>query len=758
MRLLGPTLLQLLVLAAAASDATSFLKRRREANPLLSRLEETLPPFDAIQVHHVAPAVLTWLREAKQDLRRLEDAVRQPAFEPSEETLLKPFRRIGEGLSIAYGLANTLTSVRDSPELRAAVDSVRPKVIKHGMEVSQSQALYGAFKALRKGDGFENLTAPQRRLVELTLQDFDLSGIGLADDAKSEFNNITQRLSALSTEYSQHVLDSTKSWKKWVPSAEALIGLPETPLQLAAEAAKAAMNATVEKSSEEDNGRFLLTLDGPSASAVLTYAEDRELRREVFLASTAEASELLKPDNTEVLREMLNHRQRHAELLGFKNFAELNMQQRMATREKADQLLEDLRKIAYPKAQEDLAELRRFAAANGASEELKQWDLGYWGHKQVKALFDIDSEALRPYFALDRCLQGLFSLANKMVGVEVSSAEGPKWHDDVQLFALRRGSGGNATAYVYLDLFTRPSEKRSGAWMEGLTSYDKDRGKIPVCAIVANLRPPTSGGPALLSFDEVHTLFHEFGHALQHMLTTQAEPSLSGTQGVEWDAVELPSQFMEYWLDECEWVVKSIAQHYKTGEVIPSEKLVKLKAASKHHAGMGMLGQLHLSILDLDLHSRPLAPGETPQSREAAVAQTRQTRLMPPLPEDRFLCHFSHIFAGGYAAGYYSYKWAEVLSADAFARFEEEGATTPGPAGLQGLARIGAKFADTVFAEGGGRRASEIFADFRGREPSTAALLRYTFGDSGAEKAATADLAPSPVSAEVTVLAHVGVS
>lgn len=471
---------------------------------------------------------------------------------------------------------------------------------------------------------------------------------------------------------------------------------------------------------------YLLTLDGPSAGAVLTYAEDTSLREEVYLASLTEASELLPPDNTEAVRTILAMRQRKAELLGFNNYVELSMKQKMATHDKADKLLEDLRKIAYPKAKEDFADLRKFSDKNSGPAELKHWDLGFWSNKQVKAKFDIDPEALRPYFPLDRCLKGLFSLVGQMFGVRVAPASGPTWHKDVQLFALYTKGSDTPTAHFYLDLFTRPHEKRAGAWMNGLADLDVERGRKPLTTIVGNFRPPAGDGePALLSFDELHTLFHEFGHGLQHMLTTQAEPALAGMGGVEWDAVELSSQFMEYWLDETDWVVKDIAKHYKTGEDIPPEMLRQLKASLRFHPGLGMLGQLHLSILDLDIHTRPLKAGEKPNERDAAVAAARHTRLLKPLPQDRFLNHFSHIFSGGYSAGYYSYKWAEVLSADAFALFEEKNATQRGS---PHLADVGALFASTVLAEGGGRKAADVFASFRGRAPSTEALLRYSFG------------------------------
>jgi len=359
---------------------------------------------------------------------------------------------------------------------------------------------------------------------------------------------------------------------------------------------------------------------------------------------------------------------------------------------------------------------------------LNPWDTSYWSHKQVKEEFGIDEEELRPYFPLERCLEGMFHLAKELFDVDFKPATGPKWHKDVMFYAVYDSADTQTPkAHLYFDLFARPSEKRSGAWQMGLADYDSVRGKSPVAAIVANMRPPKAGESALLSYDELHTLFHEFGHSLQHMLTKQEMPALSGLQGVEWDAVELASQFMEYWLDEADWVVRGIAKHHETGEGIPDEKLAKLKGASNHHAGLGMLRQLRLSIVDLDLHLHPFKPGETAAQRETEVAMRNNTMLMAKLPEDRFLNGFSHIFAGGYAAGYYSYKWAEVLSADAFSRFQEEGATGPGPQGQAQRRSVGAEFARTVLGEGGGRKAEEIFESFRKRPPSTDALIKYTF-------------------------------
>jgi len=693
-------------------------------NPLVTGLGGTFPPFGEVRANHVVPAITLLLNEARADLWKLEDEVQKPGFRPDAQTLLRPHSRLGENLSRAFSIASHLKSVRDSPELRQAIETVQPDVVQFGTESSQSKPLYLAFKVLRK-DGFSQLTGPQQRLVDLELQGFELSGIGLDGKAHEEFNKISQRLTRLSNKFSENVLDSTKSWKKLVASREELRGLPEATLRLAAEGAAREKNISL-GNANASQGPFLLTMDAPCVSAVMTYAEDPALRKEVFMASIGRASDIAGPDNSPVLAEILTLRQRRAELLGFHDFAELSMQTTMAKKSEAEKFLEELRILARPKAVADLADLEAFAKENHAGE-LKPWDLGFWSHKQVETLYGIDAETLRPFFPLGRCLEVMFHHAGDMFGISIVPTEAPKWHDDVSVFEIRRNGKKAPTGYLFMDLFTRPSDKNSGAWQSSITDYDREEGRLPAAAIVANFRPPAAGEPALLSFGEVHTLFHEFGHSMQTTLTTQEEPSLAGISGVEWDAVELSSQFMEYWLDETDIVVKKLAKHYKTGESLPQEKLDLLRRATKHHPGMGMLGQLHLAILDLDLHTRPLAPGESPHDREVKVAAQKQTKLMPEVPEDRFLCHFSHIFAGGYASKYYSYTWADVLSADAFSRFEQLGAAAGGIAGQSKLREVGEQYASSILAEGGGRKAADIFRTFRQRDPSTAALLHYRF-------------------------------
>eukprot|EP00927_Polykrikos_kofoidii_P034010 TRINITY_DN28855_c0_g1_i1.p1 TRINITY_DN28855_c0_g1~~TRINITY_DN28855_c0_g1_i1.p1 ORF type:complete len:784 (-),score=115.09 TRINITY_DN28855_c0_g1_i1:157-2508(-) len=771
-----PSVLVLVATVFPCIHCGTFLRRSVDDNPLLTRLRDPFPPFDAIDVKHVVPAINTLLQESTRERLTLEESTKQKGYNPNVTSLLRPYRLMGERLNKAWGLVQHLSSVRDSEKLRNAIDEVRPKVIKNSQMVSQSQPLYAAFKALKRNEAaFHSLTAAQQRLVTMTLQGFEHSGIGLEGHARAEFNNLTQRLSVLSNLFSENVLDSTKTWSRFA-TADELRGLPKGPLQLSAEAAKRKREADRAVASNTGNGSahassfrnlstaageadaseyaYLLTLDGPSISPVLTYAQDREIRKNMLLAYIEGASDIRGPDNAPVLREVLQSKQRTAELLGFTNYAELALTNRMATRAEADGLLKDLHKVAHPKAVEDLAELRQFASEEtNSSIDLQRWDMSFFENKQAKSKFNIDPEELRPYFPVDRCLAGLFDLTRKMFGVTWTETQAPTWHSDVRVYQAHRLKSANASivttsqlrgnesvsnasdagllvpvGHVFLDLFARVGEKRAGAWQNSLADFDVERGIKPVSVIVASFRPAAEGQHALLSYGELHTLFHEFGHALQSMLTTQKEPALSGYQGVEWDAVELSSQFMEYFLDESQWLVPSIARHYETGQPLELDKLAMVKKLTKANAGLGMLGQVHLSLVDLDLHTTPLRPGEAPQDRDFEVASERKTKLLPRLAEDRFLNSFSHIFAGGYAAGYYSYLFANVLAADAFARFEEADALRDDAASLQRLRDVGDHFAATVLGEGGGRDAASIFKTFRGRDPSPAALLGYTFG------------------------------
>jgi len=560
--------------------------------------------------------------------------------------------------------------------------------------------------------------------VDKEIKSAKLSGIALEGEAKERFNEIQKDLSALSTSFSNNLLDSTKAFEKLITEKSGVAGLPQSALDLAANTAtkKGHEGATAE------NGPWMFTLDAPSYMAVVQHAQNRVLREEVYKAYLTRASSGDK-DNAPLIDRILALKLEKAQLLGFANHAEVSLSSKMATYDSAVGLLEDIVSKSYDSAKADLESVKAFASEAGAPEAeegLKHWDMSFWAERQREALYDLKDEELRPYFQLPAVLDGLFKLATSLFGVKITPADGESevWHQDVRFFKLEDATNGETLAHFYLDPYSRPEEKRGGAWMndvQGRSSALAPTGtacRLPIAHMVCNQSPPVGDKPSLMSHREVETLFHEFGHALQHMLTTQTCGLVSGINNVEWDAVELPSQFMENWCYH-KPTLQSIAKHFETGEVLPDALFEKLVAARTFRAGSMMLRQCHFALTDLKLHTSYTPGGEqTVFDIERKVAE--KTCILQPLPEDRFLCGFSHIFAGGYSAGYYSYKWAEVLSADAFGAFED--------AGLDDEAMVvstGRRFRDTVLSLGGGRDPLSVFVDFRGREPSADALLRH---------------------------------
>jgi len=496
--------------------------------------------------------------------------------------------------------------------------------------------------------------------------------------------------------------------------AAEVAGLPESALELAAQSAREA----------GETGAWRLTLDQPSLVPALQHLKSRAHRETLYRAHITRASSG-ETDNTALIRRILELRRDEAKLLGFASYAELSLATKMAPDVAAvEKLQEELRRVSHGAAQRELEELRAFARARGEPNALANWDVSYWAERLREERYAYSEEELRPYFPLPRVLEGLFGLAERLFGVKIRAADGeaPVWHPDVRFFRVD-GESGEPLAAFYLDPYSRPAEKRGGAWMDecvGRSRLFRDPAggaRLPVAYLICNQTPPVGEKPSLMSFDEVETLFHEFGHGLQHMLTRVDYGLASGIRNVEWDAVELPSQFMENWCYHRDTLL-GFARHYETGAPLPDALFAKLKAARTYRAGSAMLRQLFFGIVDLELHHRydPTGP-ETPFDVERRIAAT--TTVLPPLAEDRFLCSFGHIFAGGYAAGYYSYKWAEVLSADAFAAFEEAGLDDPAK-----LRAVGLRYRDTVLALGGSRRAMEVFVDFRGREPKTEPLLK----------------------------------
>ena len=685
-------------------------------NPLLKC--SGLPPFAEVKPEHVEPALNQLLSELNEELTQLEADIK-----PTWSGLVEPLERLTERLTWSWGIVSHLMGVKNSPELRQAYETSQPKIVQFSNRLSQSKPIYNAFKALREGNLWNTLDSAQQRIVESSIRDAELAGIGLEGEAQERFNAIQMEMAEISTKFSNHVLDATKAFSLKLVNTEEVEGLPGSWLSLAAQAARDAG----EENATPENGPWLITLDFPSYAPFMQHSKRRDLREQLYKAfiSRASSGEL---DNRPIIKRILELRQELAELLGYKNYAEVSLASKMAPNvEAVDKLLEELRLTSYDAAQKELAELKEFAASKNAPEakDLKNWDITFWAERQREEKFDFTQEELRPYFPLPQVLDGLFGLVKRLFNVSVTPADGqaPVWHENVRYFQIADETG-NPIAYFYLDPYSRPAEKRGGAWMDTCLNrrqIEKD-GKtdiqLPVAYLICNQTPPVDDKPSLMTFMEVETLFHEFGHGLQHMLTKINYPSAAGINNVEWDAVELPSQFMENWCYERPTLM-GMAKHYETGAPLPEHYYQKLVAARNYMSGSGMLRQLHFSLLDIELHYRYRPDGdETPDDVRSRIA--KNTTVLPPLPEDNFLCAFGHIFAGGYAAGYYSYKWAEVLSADAFAAFEEAGLEDE-----QEVKKIGKRYRDTVLALGGSKHPMEVFKSFRGREPSTEPLLKH---------------------------------
>ncbi|KST69275.1 M3 family metallopeptidase [Mastigocoleus testarum] len=690
-------------------------------NPLLKG--SGLPPFTEIKPEQVEPALEILLKDLDTQLTTLETNILETNIEPNWQALVEPLEEITEGLTWSWGVVSHLMGVQNSPELRQAYEAVQPHVIQFSNRLSQSQPIYNAFKQIRTGETWNTLDPAQQRIVESAVRDAELSGVGLQGEARQRFNQIQMEMAELSTKFSNHVLDATKAFSLTLTTKEKVQGLPPSWLSLGAQAARDAG----ETAATPENGPWRLTLDIPSYGPFIQHSKRRDLREKAYKAfiSRATVGEL---DNKPIIDKILVLRQELAQLLGYPTYAAVSLASKMAPNvEAVDKLLEELRGASYDAAVKELQELKAFAASKGAEEadDLKHWDISFWSERQREEKFAFTQEELRPYFPLPQVLDGLFGLVKRLFGVTVTPADGkaPVWHKDVRYFQISDETG-TAIAYFYLDPYSRPAEKRGGAWMDTCINrrqiaQDGDNHiQLPVAYLVCNQTPPVDDKPSLMTFYEVETLFHEFGHGLQHMLTKVNYSAAAGINNVEWDAVELPSQFMENWCYDRPTLM-GMAKHYQTGEVLPEEYYQKLLAAKNYMSGSGMLRQIHFSILDIELHHRYQPGGnETPWDVRSRVAQT--TTVLPPLPEDAFLCAFGHIFAGGYAAGYYSYKWAEVLSADAFAAFEEAGLNDE-----VSVKTTGKRYRETILALGGSKHPMEVFESFRGRQPSTEPLLRH---------------------------------
>lgn len=679
------------------------------ANPLLA--EQGLPKFDAIRPEHVTPAVSQMLARAGKSFEELE---RSPGQTWAE--LMEPLEQINESLQRTWGPVSHLMGVQNSAELREVFEAAQEQVVDFGLRMGQSRPIFEAMQKLAKRP---DLNQAQRRILELELRQMRHSGLELEGEEQKRFNEIARELSNLSTQFSNNVLDSTKAFALDLTDRSQIDGLPQSFLKMAAAAYRQA-HADRPGQADPENGPWRVTLDGPSFLPCIQHAKNRELRERLYRAYIGRAASG-EWDNTPLIQKILRLKREEARLLGFTTYAELSVADKMSGKvERVDAMHADLLSAALGPARADLRELSERAGKDGLSE-IRHWDVAYYSERLREEKFDFTDEELRPYFPLPKVLEGMFGLVERLFGIRVSAANGeaPVWHPDVRYFKIIDQNGEDLASF-YLDPYSRPADKRGGAWMdECLVRQRTARGlQKPVAHLVCNGTPPVGDQPSLLTFRETETLFHEFGHGLQHMLTTVDYASAAGIHGVEWDAVELPSQFMENWCYH-KPTLDTLTAHVETGASLPQELYQKLLRARTFRAGSDLLRQLRFGMLDMELHHRYDPDGaESPFDVQRRIDEV--CSLLPPLPEDRFLCSFGHIFAGGYAAGYYSYKWAEIMSADAFAAFEEAGLDNE-----EQLRATGLRFRQTVLAKGGSEHPAEVFRAFRGRDPQPTALLRH---------------------------------
>ncbi|MBR9869081.1 MAG: oligopeptidase A [Oceanospirillales bacterium] len=672
------------------------------SNPLLQN--HLLPPFSEIKPEQVEPAVDQLLAEC----RAVVETVLEGNDSPDWNSLVVPLEQSHDRLAKAWSPVSHMNAVVNSDELRDAYNACLPKLSQFWTEMGQHQGLFEAYEKLANSEAYSQLDEAQRKVIDNTLRDFRLSGIALGAAEKKRYGELQQRLSELTTKFSENVMDATDGWSKLISDEAELAGLPQSALASARQLAEA-------KGVEG----WLVTLDFPSYYAVITYADNRELRRELYEAFVTRASDqgphAGQWDNSEIMTEILTLRAELAQLLGFENYAVYSLATKMAeTPEQVVSFLNDLAGMSRPQAEKEYQQLQDFALEEFSEPELESWDISYYSEKLKQARYAISQEELRPYFPMAKVLDGMFRITGQLFAIEIEEvAEFDRWHKDARLFNISRD--GELIARFFLDPYAR-AKKRGGAWMDDCRVRRIDNGilQLPVAYLVCNFNPPVGDKPALLTHNEVTTLFHEFGHGLHHMLTRIEYADVSGINGVAWDAVELPSQFLENWCYEAE-ALALISGHFETGEPLPQELLEKMLAAKNFQSGMMMVRQLELSLFDFQLH-REYKAGVT--NIQAVLDRIRrEVAVITPPAFNRFQHSFSHIFAGGYAAGYYSYKWAEVLSADAFSRFEEEGVFNTD---------TGRSFRENILEMGGSKEPMALFVAFRGREPSVEALLRHS--------------------------------
>lgn len=683
-------------------------------NPLLDFTD--LPRFDAIQAEHVTPAIDELLAQNRALIAQLEKPLTETET-VTWENFVEPLENTTEKLSRAWGIVGHLNAVMDTPPLRAAYNENQPKITEFWTSVSQNLALFAKYQALHDGPQYAALSAPRKKIIENALRDFRLGGAELNDEDKVRFAAIQERQAALSTKFSENVLDAINDYKLLIENEAELAGLPED--------AKQAARAAAEK---DGKSGYQFTLHFPSYFPILQFADNRELRATIYRANATKASEFGSKsewDNTQNIVELLQLRKEEAQLLGYQNFAEVSLVSKMAPNpQHVIDFLQDLAKRARPYGETDLAMLRDFASKELGITTLEAWDIAYVSEKLREQRYAFSEQEVKQYFPEDKVRAGLFDLAQTLFSIQIKPDTAPVWHPDVQFFRIERN--GQLIGQFYLDLYAR-SGKRGGAWMDDARTrkrLSQDKIQTPIAYLVCNFTPPALKDgkiqPTYLTHDEVITLFHEFGHGLHHMLTQIEDLGVSGINGVEWDAVELPSQFMENFCWEWD-VLQKMTAHAETGAALPRALFDKMLAAKNFQSGWQTLRQVELSLCDMRLH-HDYDPSTSSQTTQDVMEEVRQQVALMPAPAfNRFQNAFSHIFAGGYAAGYYSYKWAEVLSADAYSAFEEAASA----AGSVVSSEIGRRFQTEILAVGGSRPALASFQAFRGRSPNIDALLRH---------------------------------
>ena len=678
-------------------------------NPLLCG--EDLPRYDEIRPEHVAEAVDKLVEMGTKALAAVEADNRPPTW----ATVIEELNNFEDWSVRIWMPVGHLNLVRNEPALREAYQAAQPKMVALDLKIGQSAGLYAKLLAIKNGPEWQKLDGGQRRTIDNRLLGAKLSGIDLKGEQKERFNKVEEELSQLATKFTNNVIDATKAFKLVLKDKAEVDGLSDSAKEMLAHS-YAKQNPPAKP--DPANGPWLLTLDMPVYLAFRDFGRNRPLREKLYRAFITRASSGAS-DNTPLMASILAMRREEALLLGYKTYAELSLTRKMAgSVTEVTALLEELLAASAGPAKEELKEITALANASGHAGALEQWDLYFWAKRLEEQRFGFTEEELKPYFSLPRVLDGMFALVHRLFGIAVKAADGeaPVWNPDTRFFKIFDKAGKHIASF-YLDAYSRPENKRGGAWMNVAVMKRVAPGidRLPVATLTCNFTPPVGDKPSLLTFRETTTMFHEFGHGLQHMLTRVGYPDVAGISGVEWDAVELPSQFMENWCYH-KATLLGMAKHYLTGETLPEATFEKIKASRSFMAGIMMLRQINFGMTDMAMHT-----ADQPDIRAIEKAVAARTTVIPPLEEDRFLCSFTHLFSGGYAAGYYSYKWAEVLSADAFEAFEEAGLDDP-----DALAVTGARFRETVLALGGSLHPAEVFKKFRGRGPSPKALLRHS--------------------------------